>query len=207
MKILSKLLKYYLTMILVFFIGRLGLLLWQFERFEHSDVNYWLSFLYGLKMDTMVASMLLIIPLIVLSFTPANLAKFANTLLRVYFVTVFAFLIYMENVTFPFFSQYDVRPNFKFVEYLEYPVEVFNMLIADFKLPLFIAFCMIAIFVWFFMKWTKESFIEVLRLPFRQRVVWFIPLGLLLFIGIRSSFGHRPANISDAMYSSNRIVN
>ncbi|MEO2151974.1 MAG: hypothetical protein ABGW50_04895, partial [Thermococcus sp.] len=43
-------------------------------------------------------------------------------------------LIYIEHATFPFFAQYDVRPNFKFVEYLEYPVEVFNMLIADFKL-------------------------------------------------------------------------
>ena len=57
------------------------------------------------------------------------------------------------------------------------------------------------------MKFTKESFMEVLRLPLRKRIIWFIPIGLLLFIGIRSSFGHRPANISDAMYSTNRIVN
>jgi len=207
MKIASKLLKYYLAMILLFFVGRLGLLLWQYDRFEHTDVNFWLSFLYGLKMDTMVASMLLIIPLIILTFTPVNMAKVANAFLRVYFVTIFAFLIYMENATFPFFSQYDVRPNFKFVEYLEYPVEVFNMLLADFKLPLSIAFLMIAIFVWLFMKFTKESFMEVLNLPLLKRMVWFLPIGLLLFIGIRSSFGHRPANISDAMYSTNRIVN
>jgi len=207
MKIASKLLKYYLAMILLFFVGRLALLLWQYDRFEHTDVNFWLSFLYGLKMDTMVASMLLIIPLIILTFTPTNMAKVANAFLRLYFVTVFAFLIYMENATFPFFSQYDVRPNFKFVEYLEYPIEVFNMLIADFKLPLSIAFAMIAIFVWLFMKFTKESFTEVFNLPLLKRMVWFIPLGVLLFIGIRSSFGHRPANISDAMYSTNRIVN
>jgi len=207
MKIASKLLKYYFAMILLFFVGRLGLLLWQYERFEHTDVNYWLSFLYGLKMDTMVTSMLLIIPLIILSFTPKNMAKLANAFLRIYFVSIFAFLIYMENATFPFFSQYDVRPNFKFVEYLEYPVEVFNMLLADFKLPLFIAFVMISIFVWLFMKFTKESFTEVLNLPLLKRIVWFIPIGLVLFIGIRSSFGHRAANISDAMYSTNRIVN
>jgi phosphoglycerol transferase MdoB-like AlkP superfamily enzyme len=135
------------------------------------------------------------------------LAKVGNLFLRLYFVVVFALLIYMENATFPFFSQYDVRPNFKFVEYLEYPIEVFNMLIADFKLPLFIAFSMIALFVWWFMRQSKESFIGVLNLPLFKRAVWFLPLALLLFIGIRSSFGHRPANISDAMYSSNRIVN
>jgi len=207
MQILKKLFTYYLGMIALLFVGRLLLFIWQFDRFSDSGVNYWLSFIYGLKMDTMVVSMLLLIPLVVLSFTPTVLSKIANLFLRLYFVSVFAFLIYMENATFPFFSQYDVRPNFKFVEYLEYPVEVFHMLIADFKLPLFIAFAMMGLFVWWFMRRSKESFISVLALPWLKRAVWFLPIALLLFIGIRSSFGHRAANISDAMYSSDRIVN
>ena len=207
MKIFTKLFAYYLLMIAIFFVGRVGLFFWQYDRFSDVGVNHWLSFLYGLKMDTMVASMLLVIPLVVLSFSPKRLAKLSNMLLRLYFVAVLGFLIYVENATFPFFNQYDVRPNFKFVEYLEYPVEVFHMLIADFKLPLFIAFAMIVVFVWWFMRSTKESFVVVLTLPLFKRAVWFLPIALLLFIGIRSSFGHRPANISDAMYSSNRIVN
>jgi len=194
-------------MIAIFFVGRLVLFVWQYDRFAEADVNLWLSFLYGLKMDTMVASMLLVVPLLVLSFSSTAWVKVSNLFLRLYFVVVLGFLIYMENATFPFFSQYDVRPNFKFVEYLEYPVEVFNMLLADFKLPLSIAFVMIAIFVWFFMSKTKESFTEVLQIPWMKRAIWFLPIALLLFIGIRSSFGHRPANISDAMCSTNRIVN
>jgi phosphoglycerol transferase MdoB-like AlkP superfamily enzyme len=207
MSILKKLFKYYLAIISIFIIGRVALFVLYFERFQNDDVNYWLSFLYGLKMDTIVASMLLIIPLIVLSFSPSNLTKITNFFLRFYFVVILGFLIYIENATFPFFTQYDVRPNFKFVEYLEYPVEVFNMLLADFKLPLSIAFVMIAMFTWFFMKRTKNSFIEVLQSPLKTRALWFLPLAILLFIGIRSSFGHRPANISDAMYSSNRVLN
>lgn len=207
MTIFKKLLTYYLGMIALFFVGRLVLFVWQFDRFSGSDVNYWLSFLYGLKMDTMVASMLLVIPLIILSFSPQVMVKISNLVLRLYFVSVFAFLIYMENATFPFFNQYDVRPNFKFVEYLEYPKEVLGMLLADFKLPLFIAFAMMGIFVWWFMRRSKESFMGILQQPLLGRAVWFLPLALLLFIGIRSSFGHRAANISDAMYSSDRIVN
>ncbi len=207
MQIAKKLFKYYLAIIAIFFIGRVALFTIYFDRFSNDEVNYYLSFLYGLKMDTIVASMLLVIPLIVLAFTPSNLAKISNSFLRLYFVVVLGFLIYIENATFPFFNQYDVRPNFKFVEYLEYPVEVFNMLIADFKLPLAIAFSMIAIFVWFFMRTTKNSFIEVLQTPLKSRALWFLPLAILLFIGIRSSFGHRPANISDAMYSTNRVLN
>jgi len=207
MQIAKKLFKYYLLIILIFFVGRLALFGLYFDRFSNSGVDYWLTFLYGLKMDTIVASMLLVIPLILLSFTPESLKKITNAILRIYFLVVVGFLIYMENATFPFFNQYDVRPNFKFVEYLEYPKEVFNMLIGDFKLPLTIAFIMIAIFGWIFIKNTKDSFIEVLKAPLKSRVLWFLPLAILLFIGIRSSFGHRPANISDAMYTSNRVVN
>ncbi len=158
-------------------------------------------------MDTMLASILLILPLILLTFSPTVLSRITNLLLRLYFLVIFGLLIYMEVATFPFFSQYDVRPNFKFVEYLEYPVEVFHMLIADFKLPLSIAFVMIGLFSWIFIKQSKTSFIAPLQTPLTHRLLWFVPLALLLLIGVRSSFGHRPANLSDAMYSSNRIIN
>lgn len=203
----KKLFTYYLLMVGVFFLGRVALFSIYFDRFSDSGVNYWLSFVYGLKMDTMVASMLLVIPLIVLSFSPMGLAKISNFFLRLYFVVVLSMLIYIENATFPFFVQYDVRPNFKFVEYLEYPVEVFNMIIADYKLALTMTFIMIGLFAWIFLRKTKESFLTVLQTPLWKRALWFLPLALLLFIGIRSSFGHRAANISDAMYSTNRIVN
>ena len=191
----------------IFFIGRALLFGFYFDRFATTDSNYLLSFLYGVKMDTIVASMLLIIPLIVLSFSPKSFAKISNLFLRLYFVVVLGFLIYIENATFPFFTQYDVRPNFKFVEYLEYPVEVFNMIIADYKLALSMAFLMIGIFIWYFLKNTQDSFTSILETSAKKRVLWFLPLALLLFLGIRSSFGHRPANISDAMYSNNRILN
>ena len=207
MQMFKKLFTYYLLIVGIFFLGRTALFIVYFDRFSDSGVNYWLSFVYGLKMDTMVASLLLVIPLIVLSFSPAGLAKVSNFFLRLYFVIVLGILIYIENATFPFFVQYDVRPNFKFVEYLEYPVEVFNMIIADYKLALSIAFIMIGLFVWIFLRRTKESFLSVLQTPLWKRALWFLPLALLLFIGIRSSFGHRAANISDAMYSTNRIVN
>jgi hypothetical protein len=34
-----------------------------------------------------------------------------------------------------------------------------------------------------------------------------LPILLILFLGIRSSLGHRPVNISDALYSTNRVIN
>jgi phosphoglycerol transferase MdoB-like AlkP superfamily enzyme len=207
MDILKKLLKYYLLMIAIFFIGRMGLYIWQYNNFSSDNVNSVLSFLYGLKIDTMTASVLLIIPLLILSFTPKSLSNVANLFLRLYFLIVFGLILFIEIATFPFFAEYDVRPNIKFVEYLDYPKEVFNLIITDYKLPLFIAFVVIGLFSYIYLKVSKNEFIDTLKTSLLKRAVWFLPLGLILFMGIRSSFGHRPANISDVMYSSNRIVN
>ncbi len=207
MQIIKYLFRYYLYMIAIFFIGRASLLALYFDKVQGSDSSIWLTFLYGLRMDTMVTSILLVIPLILLTLTPKLLQKFVEFFLKYYFMIVLSFLIYIENATFPFIAEYDVRPNYLFVEYLEYPKEVFGMIFAEYKLELFIAFLMIAIFIYFFNKKSKTTLDTVFSMSYLKRVLLFIPLLLVLFIGVRSSFGHRPANISDAMYSSNRALN
>ncbi len=187
--------------------GRLGLFIVYSDRFLDDDVNYMMTFIHGLRMDTIAVSYLMIIPVLLLSLTPRLIASVADKLLRGYFLIVIMSLVYMENATFPFFAQYDVRPNYKFVEYLEYPQEVFGMIMADYKLSLAFALVMMGLLGWIYLKLSKDDFIKVYDDVYWKRLALFIPLGLLLFIGIRSSFGHRAANNSDAMYSSNRVIN
>ena len=203
----KQLLKYYLYMISIFFIGRLFLFIFYFNNFKDSGVDYWLTFIHGLRMDTITASALLFIPLILLSFTPKKLKHLVDKFLKYYFLVVLSIAIYIENATFSFIQQYDVRPNYLFVEYLIYPKEVFAMIFADYKIELFVAFSMIGAFVYFYLKYAKYSSIDVFETSYKKRMLLFVPLALLLFIGIRSSFGHRPANASDAMYTTNRMVN
>jgi phosphoglycerol transferase MdoB-like AlkP superfamily enzyme len=194
-------------MVAIFFIGRAALLALYIDKVQGSDSSIWLTFLYGLRMDTIVTSILLLLPLILLTLFPKSLQKFVEFFLKYYFMIVLSFLIYIENATFPFVAQYDVRPNYLFVEYLEYPKEVFGMIFAEYKVELFIAFSMIGIFIYFFNKKNQTKLDTIFSQPYFKRVLLFIPLLALLFIGVRSSFGHRPANISDAMYSSNRTLN
>jgi len=194
-------------MILIFFIGRVVLFTYYFDIFKDSGVNYWLTFIYGLRMDTITTGILLVIPLIILSFSPQKLKYLASKFLKYYFLVILTILIYIENATFPFVAQYDVRPNYLFVEYLIYPKEVFAMIFADYKLELIIAFVMISAFIYSYIKFFKDTVVDVFNTNYLIRIALFIPLLAILFIGVRSSFGHRPANTSDAMYSSNRMVN
>jgi phosphoglycerol transferase MdoB-like AlkP superfamily enzyme len=207
LNLLKQLSKYYFYLVLIFSTARVFLFLLYFDRFSNDDVNYWLSFLYGLRMDTIVIFSMLIIPMLLLTLSPHRLKYIVNKFLKYYFLFIISFFIYIEVATFPFFAHYDVRPNYLFVEYLEYPKEVFGMILADYKLALAIAFSTIGLFIYFYLKNFKDTSLGVFNIPYMYRILLFIPLILVLFMGIRSSFGHRGANVSDAMYSSNRILN
>jgi len=207
MEIIKQLFKHYFYLIAISFISRLSLFIWQFDRFSQVDESYWLSFVYGLKMDTILALGLLFPMLFLLTLSPKFTAKFVDKLIAYYYLAILMLLVYVESATFPFFAQYDVRPNYMFVEYLEHIQEVSSMLIADYKAALLLTFAIMFIVAKSYLKNIKGRFLPSFELSYIKRVALLVPLLLIFVIGIRSSFGHRPANISDALYSSNRVLN
>ncbi|MEH6458010.1 MAG: LTA synthase family protein [Cocleimonas sp.] len=204
---LKKLLILYFGFIAVFTLGRISLFFLYFDRIQQSDTEYWLSFLYGLKMDTIVACVFLIIPAILLLLTPSLSKKLVNRILRIYVLLAFLLFIYIENATFPFFEEFDVRPNALFLDYLAYPKEVFGNIWASYKPEIFICSVLLGLFTYFYWRKTDKYFIDAFEVSYFKRAALFIPVFLILFIGIRSSFGHRGANISDAMYTNSNLVN
>ncbi len=204
---IKKLVTLYLGLVTIFFLGRLALFGLYYDRISQSGTEYGWSFLYGLKMDTIVACFFLIIPTIVILLLPSFLRKVANGFLRVYFLLVFLAVIYIENATFPFFAEFDVRPNALFIDYLEYPKEVLGNIWASYKPEILISTLMLLVFsVWYWKK-TVHYFNAVYDVTWWKRTALFLPMFVILFIGIRSSFDHRPANISDATYTSSHLVN
>lgn len=204
---IQKLFIVYLGMISLFFVGRLGLFLLYFDRITSSGTEYWWTFLYGLRLDTIVACLFLLIPAIVLLLLPSMFRGLANVSLRIYLLIIFLVLIYIENATFPFIAEFDVRPNALFINYIEYPKEVLGNIWASYKLELLISTVMLIIFARWFWKASKDFFIDVYNIAYYKRALLFLPVFIILFIGIRSSFAHRPANISDATYTNNHLVN
>ena len=204
---ITQIVKFYLYMVSIFLIGRIALFATFYENFKNEEFNYWLTFLYGLRMDTITASVFLLLPVILLTLSPNKLKNIINTILKYYFLVIFSFIIYVEIATFPFIFQYDVRPNYLFVEYLEYPKEVFSMIFEEYKIELFLAFITISTFIFLYLKNYQDSFLKLFEISYIKRIILLLPLILILFIGIRSSFGHRGANTSDAMFSTNRMIN
>ncbi|HOX06255.1 MAG TPA: LTA synthase family protein [Planctomycetota bacterium] len=208
--VLGTLLKLYLLCIAIGAAGRLGMLVWQWGRLGDLSIGgRLLSLLHGLRMDTIVAGFALLLPALLLTLWPSKLALPAAVgIMRGWALAVVLLLAFMELASFPFFKQYDVRPNYLFVEYLRYPREVASMLLKDQLLSLILTIAALAAGAWaFFRLGAFREAADVLAMPWAARAVWCLPAALVLTGAIRSSFGHRPANLSDALYSANRVAN
>ncbi len=76
MILIKLLLKYYVATLILFSVGRLTLFVLYFDRFKGEDVNYWMTFIYGLRMDIIFTSMLFVIPVLLLTLSPNRIKRF-----------------------------------------------------------------------------------------------------------------------------------
>lgn len=208
MKLIKELFKVYLLFVALFLIGRFFFYLLYFERF--NDISFFeslLTFIYGLRMDTIVICIILVIPTIFLAITPKIFSNFISKFLSIYILFFLLIALFIECASFPFFVQYDLRPNYLFIEYLEYPQELTSLLFKDYKFQFIAVFILIIATIRIYSKSKFINFEQVFKQNYISRILILAPILLVLFLGIRSSLGHRPVNISDALYSENRVIN
>ena len=101
MSMLRELFKLYFYMVVIFFIGRLSLFIIYYDRFKDINENYYMSFLHGLRMDTVVISILLIVPLLLLTLSPNIIKKQIDRILKIYFLIILSIVIFIENASLP----------------------------------------------------------------------------------------------------------
>ncbi|MDO6825041.1 LTA synthase family protein [Marinobacter sp. 1_MG-2023] len=197
----------FLAILLIGGLSRFLLVAWQFDRVAETSV--WPDiFLHGLRVDLIMAGMA-VAPLVLL--LPVLGHRFSWTVwkrltgLWSLFV-VFVFL-FMELATPTFIAEYDTRPNRLFIEYLNYPKEVLSMLWEGY-LPtvvagVFLCVSVTLLFAWLLRPWSGE--VRSGSYP-RALLVWPIVI-LAVFMCIRSTTGHRPANPAMFALTSDALVN
>ena len=95
----------------------------------------WRMFVLGVRMDTILLSMLLALPALLLGLLPTgSLRDRSFAACTALIATV---LVLMEFATPSFIGEYDKRPDRIFVEYLGHPQQILSMLWANHKLSLF----------------------------------------------------------------------
>lgn len=206
--VLAALLRVYALFACVTTLGRAGMYVWLSERLGDIPVaERRMAFVHGLRMDTIAFGYLLALPCIALCLSPSSWRRVVAPATRGFVLAALLVLVLVEIATFPFFAEYDARPNFLFTAYLEYPREVSAMLWKDHQASLVLQILAASAIAFGFYRMHAFAGIDaLLAKSWPRRAAWFVPAAALLFLGIRSSFGHRPANLSDACYSNNRVA-
>jgi phosphoglycerol transferase MdoB-like AlkP superfamily enzyme len=188
-------------------ISRVLLIAWQWERV--SVTNSFLPMLVqGLRSDLMTLG-LVATPAVLL--LPVLLAIGRITwwvrACCVWLGLSLTAILFLELATPRFLMEFDSRPNRLFLEYLVYPNEVLAMLWNGYRGPLLLTAGAIAGLAWLI----ARHFRGYARDPNRWRartllLVWPMVL-VALFVMVRSSFQHRPANLATFAFCSDAMVN
>lgn len=186
--------------------SRLGLVLMHLDRVRAVEGSWWL-FPIGVRLDLMALCPAAFFPAAVLLLYPRTAERFVEPLVAVYLTLVALVMVFLEAATGPFLTEYDSRPNRIFIDYLAYPHELAGTLWADHKTALVAALLLLAA--------TARVALPLTRGSLRAEAPWSWPRRLaalplvagLLFLGARSTAGHRGANVSTAAFSTDHLTN
>jgi phosphoglycerol transferase MdoB-like AlkP superfamily enzyme len=201
-----------LLLLFTLFVSRVGLGLWQIDRF--NDFGSVVTLLFnGIRIDLSALGYLLILPGILHPWL--MLSRFQNTwlkVLRIVFFLIFMSVLFFELATPAFIIEYGFRPNRLFIEYLPYPNEVMKMLVNGHLATLVIVFSILitsAIFSWKFIKVLVNTKNKKTNNPIfvNASAISFFVLLLMLFLCARGTLGHRPINPAFVYFSTDPLIN
>lgn len=205
---LLPLLKFLLAASVLLSAARCGLVVWQWPRVAAVD-GIWKVLGFGIRMDMILICYLLVPTALGLFLFPVRLnsQSFLQKISAAWLSFWMVFMIFMEAATPPFILQYDLRPNRIFFEYLNHPKEVALTIWGGFRIHLLVAMLLTTVTIFLVRRIFRPPVKPVQQWNFGKRLVVFPLVLVLLLIGGRNSFDHRPANPSTAAFSSDHLVN
>lgn len=201
-------LRYALLILGVLFASRVLLMAWQYERVGELD-NALTILLFGLRFDIIVICMLGMLPALLLVMLPRfSVPRVAlSWLVRIWLGVLTMLIVFLELSTPAFIDQYDTRPNRLYFEYLDTPGEVLRTAVLEYPWHFAAALVAMGFLARFLLGFDRRVFSSIIPWPIWLRLLALPLLFLVLAIGARSSFDHRPANASTAAFSNDQLLN
>ncbi|MGL5504081.1 MAG: LTA synthase family protein, partial [Aeromonas veronii] len=188
--------------------SRIALGLWQLERVD-AVAGWQEMLLQGIRVDFATLCWVWGVPamLTLLLAGPHAIGRGWLQLMRVWLTVGLWLMLFLEISTPSFVTEYGVRPNRLYVEYLIYPKEVFAMLWAGRKAELLLALLFSGAALtggW----WLSGRLVRGLSFPrWYLRPAFALLILAIGFLGARSSLGHRALNPAMVAFAEDPLVN
>jgi len=188
-------------------LSRAALIGWQWDRVEPTGALFWML-LQGLRSDLISLSLsaapaVMVLPAFLLFRRIHLWTQLSSAWLAVSLILI----LFLELATPQFVIEYDSRPNRLFVEYLAYPQEVSAMLWNGYRGLLCLTVAGVAALSWIVIRHFLKYAANVATLSNSTLAIVWPLLVILLFVMIRSSTQHRPANLASFAFSDDPMVN
>jgi phosphoglycerol transferase MdoB-like AlkP superfamily enzyme len=152
-------------------------------------------------MDMIIICYWLFLPSLFFLLLPKSWIESIKYFWIFYFILFLDIAFFMEASTAPFIKEYDLRPDAIFIRYLKHFKEVSGTVWSTNKWELILTIIAL-IFVTRFIGHSFKILINNYRpIKWYYRLIILPLVGGLLFLGARSSFAPRPANMSTAYFS------
>ncbi|WP_020653459.1 LTA synthase family protein [Massilia niastensis] len=193
--------------LIVLSLSRLALVAWQWDRVQATGIPITVL-VQGVRADLVLLGYALAIPLVSAPlFAYSYFARFWKLAAVSWATIALVFILFMELSSPQFIMQYDVRPNRLFVEYLAYPQEVFSTLWNGFRFALLAGIGLtigLGLLIFYLLKHASDG---TTMWPARKLLLVWPLLCLIVFMQIRSTTGHRPANPALFALTGDSMVN
>ncbi|RYH14664.1 MAG: LTA synthase family protein [Alphaproteobacteria bacterium] len=188
-------------------VSRIALAAWQWERVHATGIAAAL-FLQGVRADLILLGYFIAVPLLL---APLFAHRFSARLWRAATVAwatfALVFIVFMELSSPQFIMQYDVRPNRLFIEYLAYPHEVFATLWNGFRTALLLGVGLTVVASAILFQLLRRASSDMSMWSSRKLLLVWPILCLVVFMQVRSTTGHRPANPALFALTGDSMVN
>jgi phosphoglycerol transferase MdoB-like AlkP superfamily enzyme len=187
--------------------SRTALIAWQWDRVQPTGAPLGML-LQGARSDLMTLGLFAAPVVIALpAFLLARRIDRWTRLGSMWLASSLVLILFMELVTPQFVIEYDSRPNRLFVEYLAHPREVSAMLWNGYRGLLVGTVLATGLLGWSVVRHFRKHPDRVGTLSTRTLALVWPLLAVLLFVMIRSSLQHRPANLATFAFSDDAMVN
>lgn len=188
-------------------VSRAGLVVWNYERVTAAG-HLIEIFLQGIRADIILVCLWLLIPVLGVPFLAYQRWKTLwFTLTYIWSLIGLIAILFMELATPAFLLQFDVRPNRLFIEYLKYPQEVLSTLWHGFRVPFLGGLLLTGVIGYGLHRLLRvPTTPHMVWNPFKNLITWPL-VALIVFMGIRSTTNHRPANPALFAITGDSMVN
>lgn len=205
--VLKPLLRFTIILISIFITSRIALLFWQHSRLNDGDI--WPIISGAIRIDLSSIGYLATIGvfILILHVVARPKTELFQRIFTLYGSCVVTVVVIVEASTPAFINQYDVRPNRLYIEYLDYPQEIFSMLVHGHLLAMLSTLLLASLTSVYSYRLLCRAFTQPPSLKKASNLPILMAALIICLFAARGTLNHRPLNPALVYFSQDSLIN